>query len=145
MTPLQFVKCMKYLCDCYLSDMDEDDIKIWYEYFDGISYTTLLQAIKEIVLESKFFPNAPTLKKKCIEVNKNRIFGVINLMKEDGYFKRGTYGDLSSEQELRNYDKTLMWLEKGIIPEFLKEDIKYYMNKYDKQIENKNRRQIDHV
>ena len=47
-------------------------------------------------------------------------------MKEDGYFKRGVYGELSEEQEFRNYDKALMWLDKGIIPEFLREDIKKY-------------------
>lgn len=48
-------------------------------------------------------------------------------MKRKGYFQEGIK-PLDTEHELRNYDKSLMWLEKGIIPEFLREDIKKYIS-----------------
>ena len=65
-------------------------------------------------------------------------------MKNDGYFKNGTYGDLSDEQVNRNFDKALSWLEKGIIPYFLKEDMKSYMlTNNNKQIASNERLQIN--
>ena len=39
--------------------------------------------------------------------------------------------------ESRNYDKTIRWIEKGIIPELLKEDMKEYMYDDELVIENK--------
>ena len=74
----------------------------------------------------------------------NRILDTLTEIKEDGYFKRGTYGELSEEQEFRNYDKALMWLDKGIIPGFLKEDIKEYMNKSKNKIATDNHKQLTH-
>ena len=45
---------------------------------------------------------------------------------------------LSDEQASRNYDKTINWLEKGIIPSFLKNDMEEYMKNYE-QIESQER------
>ena len=36
---------------------------------------------------------------------------------------------LSPEQEERNYDKSIRWIERGIIPGFLLEDMQKYINK----------------
>lgn len=49
-------------------------------------------------------------------------------MKKDGYFKLGVV-QLSSEQEDINYGKSIRWIERGIIPEFLFEDMQKYINK----------------
>ena len=35
-----------------------------------------------------------------------------------------SYAELDPEHESRNYNKTIRWIEKGIIPRFLKEDMK---------------------
>ena len=62
---------------------------------------------------------------------------------KDGYFNNGTYGDLSDEQANRNFDKALSWLEKGIIPSFLKEDMEaYILTNNDKQMASNERLQI---
>ena len=51
---------------------------------------------------------------------------------------------LSDEQASRNLDKTMMWLEKGIIPSFLKEDMQEYMKKYKQsQIQDQERLKIE--
>ncbi len=49
-------------------------------------------------------------------------------MKNNGYFKLGVV-PLSSEQEDINYGKSIRWIERGIIPEFLFEDMQKYINK----------------
>jgi hypothetical protein len=46
-------------------------------------------------------------------------------MYDDGYFKKGIQ-ELTDEQANRNYDKAIRWIEKGIIPNWLLEDIKKY-------------------
>ena len=64
-------------------------------------------------------------------------------MYDDGYFHRGVER-LSDEQARRNLDKTMMWLDKGIIPSFLKEDMQEYMKKYKQlQIQNQERLMIE--
>ena len=44
--------------------------------------------------------------------------------------------ELTDEQANRNYDKAIRWIEKGIIPQFLLDDIKEYP-KAKPQINNK--------
>ena len=48
-----------------------------------------------------------------------------------------SYAELDPEHESRNYNKTIRWIEKGIIPGFLKEDMKEYMYDDELVIENK--------
>ena len=61
-------------------------------------------------------------------------------MKNDGYFRLGVE-PLSPEQEDINYGKSIRWIEKGIIPEFLLEDMQKYIN-HSKRINSKNHYQI---
>ena len=77
-------------------------------------------------------------------VNKNYLLNIIEKMKDDGYFKKGSYGELSDEQAYRNYDKTLMWLEKGNLPEFLKNDMRLYINQ-NNQIEQRDSKLLNNV
>ena len=55
-------------------------------------------------------------------------------MYDDGYFKKG-YQELTDEHANKNYDKAIRWIEKGIIPQFLLDDINEYI-KSKKQINN---------
>ena len=143
MTRLSFIKCMKFLNACYSKKVEQDQLESWYEYFSDISYVTLYNAIKEIVVESKFFPTAPQLKEKCKEINQKNILTILDRMKESGYFKKGVE-ELSDSQALRNYEKTLMWLEEGNLPEFLKNDIKEFINS-NKQIEQKDKKLLNNA
>nr|DAI46413.1 MAG TPA: hypothetical protein [Caudoviricetes sp.] len=61
---------------------------------------------------------------------------ILELMKADGYFKKGDYGELDHIQEERNYTKALMWAERNLLPSWLKEDMKYYQSKILKPKEN---------
>lgn len=59
---------------------------------------------------------------------------ILELMKDNGYFKKGDFRELSDEQENRNYEKAQLFIERGIIPSWLKEDMEYYLH-LSKQLE----------
>lgn len=129
MTTLEFISSMKKLGNYYFKELTSEQISLWYEMFQDVSVDVFNQAIKEISRENKFMPNANELFNKCSQLNKNNLLELINFMYDDGYFHRGIE-KLSDEQARRNLDKTMMWLDKGIIPSFLKEDMQEYMKKY---------------
>ena len=143
MTTLEFISGMKKLGSFYFKELTNEQISLWYEMFQDVSVDVFNQAIKEISRESKFMPNANELFNKCSQLNKNNLLDLVKFMYDDGYFHRGVER-LSDEQASRNLDKTMMWLEKGIIPSFLKEDMQEYMNKYKQsQIQDQERLKIE--
>lgn len=136
MTELKFVRCMKRLTSFYFKEISPDDLSAWYELFRDISEEVLKNAITSIVKESKYMPNINLLLEKCNTVKNNYYLKIVERMYSDGYFKRGVK-ELDPEHESRNYEKTIRWIEKGIIPGFLKEDMKEYMYDDELVIENK--------
>lgn len=64
-------------------------------------------------------------------------------MYDDGYFKKG-FQELTDEHANRNYNKAIRWIEKGILPQFLLEDINEYM-KFKTEINSKETLRIEHV
>ena len=143
MTHLAFIRCMKYLNACYSKNIDQEQLESWYEYFSDISYLTLNNAIKEIVIELNYFPTISQLKDKCKEINKKNILSIIEKMKESGYFKKGII-ELTDSHALRSYEKTLMWLDEGNLPEFVENDIKEFL-KQNKLIEQKDKKLLGNV
>lgn len=143
MTTLEFISGMKKLGSFYFKELTNEQISLWYEMFQDVSVDVFNQAIKEICRENKFMPNANELFNKCSQLNKNNLLDLVKFMYDDGYFHRGVER-LSDEQASRNLDKTMMWLEKGIIPSFLKEDMQEYMKKYKQfQIQDQERLKIE--
>ena len=143
MTTLEFISGMKKLGSFYFKELTNEQISLWYEMFQDVSVDVFNQAIKEISRENKFMPNANELFNKCSQLNKSNLLDLVKFMYDDGYFHRGVER-LSDEQASRNLDKTMMWLGKGIIPSFLKEDMQEYMNKYKQsQIQDQERLKIE--
>lgn len=79
---------------------------------------------------------------KTKTVKNNYYLSILEQMKKDEYFKLGVVL-LSPEQEERNYDKSIRWIEKGIISGFLLEDMQKYINRR-KKLNSKNHYQIEH-
>ncbi len=53
-------------------------------------------------------------------------------MYEEGYFRKGLYGELTPDQSFRNYEKSIMWSNENLLPNWLLEDmIKYGLKKSD--------------
>lgn len=114
----------------YFKELDEDMllglIKMYQDQITGYTPEIVLKAIDEIIRTSKFMPTIAEILDKCDGQAKTYTFDILKVMQEDGYFKRGAYGDLGENQAIRNYEKATMWLSKGIIPEWLLEDMKKY-------------------
>ena len=135
MTTLEFISGMKKLGSFYFKELTNEQISLWYEMFQDVSVDVFNQAIKEISRESKFMPNANELFNKCSQLNKNNLLDLVKFMYDDGYFHRGVER-LSDEQASRNLDKTMMWL--------VKEDMQEYMKKYKQsQIQDQERLKIE--
>ena len=125
---------------------NEETLGMYAMYEEELSQyndETLINAIKEIIKSNKYMPSLSEIINQC---EKNRIYQaneIVEKMWQDGYFKKGPYGELDEEQAYRNYNKTLKFIEKGIIPEWLREDMKKYYsiliaNKETKLLENQN-------
>lgn len=144
MTLLQFSKGMKLLSDSYRKQVSQETIVVWYDLLKDIPYGTFLESIKSLMVKSKFFPSVAEILEESKSINKSYLLFIAELMYKDGYFHKGVER-LSDEHALRNYEKSTMWLEKGIIPEFLKEDMNVYINKFDNRIEEKETKKLNDV
>ena len=101
-------------------------ISMYQEELSGYNELTLMSAVRSLIRKNKFMPSIHELIQECeksIQYEKN---SVLERMKDDAYFKRGPYGELDNSQSTRNYEKALMWVELGTIPDWLLEDMRLY-------------------
>ena len=142
MDNLDFAEGMKILSSCYHKDISNDDLIIWYEMLQDIEPEVFKKAIIELCKERAYMPTIHDILDKTKTVKNNYYLSILEQMKKDGYFKLGIV-PLSPEQEDRNYGKSIRWIERGIIPGFLLEDMQKYINR-GKKLNSKNHYQIEH-
>lgn len=120
----------------YFKDLTDEQfiglISMYQEELSGYTETTLNMAIKSIIRNHKFMPSLNELIDECNNCSSSRGNAILDLMREDGYFKRSAVGELSDEQATRNYEKSLSFVARGIIPDWLLEDMKSYGYEEDK-------------
>jgi len=121
---------LKTVYPYYFEKMDEKQIaslfKTYQEELSQYNEETIRNAIKGIIRSNKYMPSLSEIIEQC-EANRINIRNdVIEKMYSDGYFKRGQFCELDSEQEYRNYNKALKFVEEGIIPDWLLRDMKKY-------------------
>lgn len=126
MTKLEFLKAMKKLTAYYLKDMNEEQITAWYSIFQDKDYLFFVNTIDEIATEQKIFPNVSELLKKYVENEKKNQYGILELMKKDGYFKT-----------TRELEKAQLFIGKDCVPKWLLSDMEKYNNN-TKKITNEN-------
>ena len=126
MTKLEFLKAMKKLTAYYLKDMKEEQITAWYSIFQDKDYLFFVNTIDEIATEQKIFPNVSELLKKYVENEKKNQYGILELMKKDGYFKT-----------TRELEKAQLFIGKDCVPKWLLSDMEKYNNN-TKKITNEN-------
>ena len=139
MTQLEFISGMKRLSSYYFKELTNDQLEAWYEMFKEVRVEDFNKAIKLISKENEYMPTAQMLYKKCSRVYKDYLIDVAKYMMEDGYFYLGVQR-LDEKQAKRNLDKTIGWIEKSGMPEFLREDFEYYIKKYKKHYLNNKER-----
>ena len=126
MNKKQFALAMTYLGIVFNKNFTSDTVSVWYEYFHIIEEETFKRAIKQLALKTKYLPSMKEVADECIEIQKSNNFGVLDQMYKDGYFRSSNYGKIEAQQELRNYDKAVMWLTKNTLPKWLIEDMMKY-------------------
>ena len=100
--------------------------------FFEIPEKILKDSIKDLAKESKYLPSLQELLEKCKSTFNYRNQQILETMYNEGYFRKGLYEDLTPDHALRNYEKSIMWLNKNILPDWLLEDmIKYGLKKSD--------------
>ena len=139
MTKLDFISGMKRLSSYYFKELTNDQLEAWYEMFKNVRVEDFNKAIKLISKENEYMPTAQMLNKKCSQAYKEFLIEIANYMMEDGYFYLGVQR-LDEKQAKRNLDKTIDWIEKSGMPEFLREDFEYYIKKYKKHYLNNKER-----
>lgn len=144
-----FIGKLKLAYPYYFKDLSKEEIvgliSIYQENLSCYNAETLANAINKIINTNKFMPAIAEIVEIC---EKSQIFKqnrIIELMKNDGYFKNGEYGELDLIQQDKNYTKTLMWVEKNCIPSWLKEDMKFYNLKLIENKNAKNPKQIEEM
>lgn len=140
MDKLDFTEGMKILSSCYHKDISNDDFVIWYELLQDIEPEVFKKSIIDLCKERSYMPTIHDILDKTVTTKNNYYLSILEQMKKYGYFKLGVE-PLLPEHEERNYDKSIRWIERDIIPEFLMNDMRRYMNDSEK-LESKNHYQI---
>ena len=121
----EFVKGMGYLGVAIGKEYTQEECEVFYDFLKDYNYNVFVKAIKKRILKSSFPPKINELVAECEECKDEEKYEVVEFMKVQGYFK-----------DVREYDKTLMFLKRGVVPEWLKQDInKYCIMMTQKQIE----------
>ena len=136
----ELVKGLNFLGLAYGKEYNQMEAQQIYEFLKEYDYDTFIRATKEIIRTSKFIPKIADLIEACENQKEVKKLEVIDYMKKDGYFYLSYRPDhkLDEAQATRNYMKVRTFIERGIIPDWLKEDINYYYRKmHHTQLENK--------
>ena len=122
----------------YFRDLKEEETLGMYAMYEEelsqYNEETLTSAIKEIIRNNKYMPSLSEIIEQCEKSRVHQTNKIVEKMWEDGYFKKGAYGELDESQAYKNYNKTLKFIEEGIIPEWLRNDMKKY---YSQMLTNK--------
>lgn len=136
----ELVKGLNFLGLAYGKEYSQMEAQQVYEFVKEYEYEVFIRATKEIIKTSKFLPKIADLIEACEKQKEVKRVELIDYMKECGYFYLSYRPEhkLDEAQATRNYLKVKTFLERGIIPDWLKEDLKYYNEKmHHSQLENK--------
>lgn len=116
----EMVKLLGYLGVAYGKEFTQQECEVYYDFFKDYNYSILQAAIKNTIKTSKYMPKIADLIEACDKSKEDNKVEIIELMKQQGYFKAPS-----------EYDKALAFVKKGIIPEWLKSDMKEAWQKYN--------------
>ena len=124
----ELVKGLNFLGLAYGKEYSQLECQQVYEFVKEYDYDTFIKATKDIIRTSKFIPKIADLIEMCDKFKEKEKLEVIDYMRSVGYFKYSAYGEVTDEKASRNYSKALRFIELGVIPDWLQEDIDYYLN-----------------
>ncbi len=128
----EFIKAVSYLGMAYGKEYSQAETMQMYQFLKDYNYQTMIDAVNNIIRKSKFLPKIAELIEECESCKTKSRFEVIEYMMKSGYFKLGiirSNGEqimLDDEHAMRNYEKAIKFLERGIVPDWFQKDINYY-------------------
>lgn len=124
----ELVKGLNFLGLAYGKEYNQMEAQQIYEFVKEYEYEVFIRATKDIIRTSKFLPKIADLIEVCEKQKEEKRVEVIDYMKECGYFYLSYRPEhkLDEAQATRNYLKAKTFIERGIIPDWLQEDINYY-------------------
>lgn len=124
----ELVKGLNFLGLAYGKEYNQMEAQQIYEFVKEYEYEVFIRATKDIIRTSKFLPKIADLIEACEKQKEEKRVEVIDYMKECGYFYLSYRPEhkLDEAQATRNYLKVKTFIERGIIPDWLQEDINYY-------------------
>ncbi|MDO4394894.1 MAG: replicative helicase loader/inhibitor [Mycoplasmatota bacterium] len=115
----------------YFKDLKNEEligmISMFQEELSGYNELTISNATKSIIRNNKFMPTLKEIIDECEKAKTYKTNAVIEKMIKAGYFK-----------DPREIDKTYKFIEEGIIPDWLVEDMKKYGYEEEKSLEYNN-------
>lgn len=115
----RFIMILKTAYQYAFKDMSKEEtqniVSLYQEMLSEYNSETLEIVAKEIIKTKKYLPSISEIINLCEENKVYKRNEIIEQMINDGYFK--------SPQEI---EKIYKWISEGIIPSWLKEDMKKY-------------------
>ena len=113
---------LKLAYPSYFNTLSNEELiiltKLYQEELSSFNENTLTTAIKNIIRSSKYMPTLKDILDECNKFKNHNFNAIIERMKRDGYFKNAN-----------EVDKIYQWLNEGIIPKWLKDEMKNYISK----------------
>lgn len=127
MKDIELVQGMQLLGMAYGKEFTQQECELYYEFLREYNYETFKIAIKSIIRTSKFIPKINEIIDACEKAKVQTRYEVIEYMNQMGYFKMP-----------REYEKASSFMERGIVPEWLQNDINtYYKMMVNNRLEHK--------
>ena len=125
MTEVECTKVLTYLGTAFGKEFDQSEAEQYYDFLNEYSYDTFKRAVKNIIKRSKFLPKISEIIEECDNCKETAKIDVIEFMHQNGYFKA-----------VSEYAKAVQFVQRGIVPKWLQEDInKYYKMMKQKALE----------
>ena len=113
----EFVESMTYLGLAFNKTFTKNELILHYDFLKEYDDEIFTKAVKNIIKKSKFLPKINELIEECEIVKEEVKFNILEVMKNDGYFKN-----------IKEYEKATNFLKSGIIPKWFANDMNNYRN-----------------
>ena len=115
MNKLEFTESMAYLGLAYGKEYTPVEIEQAYDFLGHYSDQVFTQAVKDLIRKNRYLPKITEIIDACENSKDITRYEVVEYMKQCGYFKSPV-----------EYDKTMHFLNRGIIPAWLLEVMRQY-------------------
>ena len=113
----EFIESMTYLGLAFNKTFTKNELILHYDFLKEYDDEVFTKAVKNIIRKSKFLPKINELIEECEIVKEEAKFNILEIMKNDGYFK-----------DIKEYEKATNFLKSGIIPAWFANDMNNYRN-----------------